>query len=177
MVVLLWCVVVCHVVSCCVVSCRVFVLWLSLSLFLCDVVCAVVLLLCCCCCLLCGVSGRDRGMCVAVCLVWHAEKPRVYVQNVPVCTGTTRAHDETCARGAGTHGDVWDGHTEGGGRGDVWCCCVLLWHRENSVCPLETYTRARLEWTHRGEGGGHRQFCLPKFAHKGLSRASEVHQK
>ena len=31
---------------------------------------------------------------------------RVYVQNVPVCTGTTRTHVSTCARGVGTHGDV-----------------------------------------------------------------------
>ena len=27
------------------------------------------------------------------------------------------------------------------------------------------------------EAGGHRQFCLPKFAHVRLSRASEVHQR
>ena len=33
---------------------------------------------------------------------------RVYVQNVPVCTGTTRTHVETCARGAGKHGDVFE---------------------------------------------------------------------
>ena len=34
--------------------------------------------------------------------------------------------------------------------------------------------RRRFEWTH-GEkgGGGHRQFCSPRFAHVGLSRASE----
>ena len=29
----------------------------------------------------------------------------------------------------------------------------------------------------RGRRGGHRQFCLPKFAHVGWSRAPEVHQK
>ena len=36
--------------------------------------------------------------------------PRVYVQNVPVYTGTMRTVS-TSARGAGTHGDVLDGHT------------------------------------------------------------------
>ena len=33
-----------------------------------------------------------------------SERPRVYVQNVPVCTGTTRTCFNTCARGAGIHG-------------------------------------------------------------------------
>ena len=33
------------------------------------------------------------------------------VQNVPVCTGTTRACFNTCARGAGIHGDVLNVHT------------------------------------------------------------------
>ena len=42
---------------------------------------------------------------VVVCVVWHAENP-MYIQNVPVCNGTTRACIKTCARGAGTHGDV-----------------------------------------------------------------------
>ena len=68
----------------------------------------------------------------------------------------------------------------------VLCCGVcgvvcsvvcVVWHAENPVCPFKTYTRARFEWTHGGEGEGHRQFCLPKFAHIGLSRDLEVHQK
>ena len=37
---------------------------------------------------------------------------RVKIQNVPVCTGTTPACGNTCARGAGTHGDVLNLHTE-----------------------------------------------------------------
>ena len=41
---------------------------------------------------------------------------RVYIQNVPVCTGTTRTCVSTCARGAGTHGDVLNGHTGERGR-------------------------------------------------------------
>ena len=34
------------------------------------------------------------------------------IQNVPLCTGTTPACRNTCARGAGTHGDVLNLHTE-----------------------------------------------------------------
>ena len=41
-----------------------------------------------------------------------SERPRVYVENVPVCTGTTRTCFNTCARGAGIHGDVLNVHTE-----------------------------------------------------------------
>ena len=62
-------------------------------------------------------------VCVFVCVLRHAEKRgktvfgfkkrlRVYVQNLPDCTGTTRTCVETCARGAGTHGDVLNVHTE-----------------------------------------------------------------
>ena len=72
------------------------------------------------------------------------------------------------------------------------CGCVGVWCVETHVrvVPVTTgtfsmYTRKRFGWTHteergvRGEGkegGGRRQFCLPEFAHKGLSRAPEVHQ-
>ena len=38
--------------------------------------------------------------------------PRVYIQNVPVCTGNTPASVTTCGRGAGTHRDVLNVHTE-----------------------------------------------------------------
>ena len=41
----------------------------------------------------------------------HWKRPRVYVQNVPICTGTTRTCWNTCARGARTHGDVLNVHT------------------------------------------------------------------
>ena len=57
--------------------------------------------------------------------------------------------------------------------GVVLLCCVVVcvvWHRENPVYPLKTCPCG-------GEGEGHRQFCLPKFAHIGLSRASEVHRR
>ena len=35
-------------------------------------------------------------------------RPHMYVQNVPVCTGTTRTCFNTCARCAGIHGDVFE---------------------------------------------------------------------
>ena len=35
---------------------------------------------------------------------------RVSIRHVSVCTGTTRTCVSRCARGAGTHGDVSDGH-------------------------------------------------------------------
>ena len=41
------------------------------------------------------------------------KRHRVYVQSVPVCSGTTRTCVSTCARGAGTHGDVLNLRTEG----------------------------------------------------------------
>ena len=52
-------------------------------------------------------------VCVCVCgVVWHVQNaPRLYIQNVPVCTGTTRTCVSTCARDAGTHGDVLNVHT------------------------------------------------------------------
>ena len=37
----------------------------------------------------------------------------MYVQNIPVCTSTTRTCVTTCGRGAGTHGDVLNLHTDG----------------------------------------------------------------
>ena len=51
-----------------------------------------------------------------------------------------------------------------------------------NMCAWCWYTRGRFERTHGDvlsghteKGGNHRQFCLPKFAHIGLSRASKVH--
>ena len=40
------------------------------------------------------------------------KKPPCVDSNVPVCTGTTRTCVTTCGRGAGTHGDVLNLHTE-----------------------------------------------------------------
>ena len=37
-------------------------------------------------------------------------RPHTYVENVPVCTGTTRTCFNTCARCAGIHGDVFNVH-------------------------------------------------------------------
>ena len=44
--------------------------------------------------------------------LWHVQNAsRLYIQNVPVCTGTTRTCVSTCARFAGTHGSVLNLHT------------------------------------------------------------------
>ena len=40
------------------------------------------------------------------------KRHRVYVQSVSVCSGTTGTCVSTCARGAGTHGDVLNLRTE-----------------------------------------------------------------
>ena len=54
-------------------------------------------------------------------------------------------------------------------------------HMLKSMWAWCQYTRRRSESTHgkrfESTHGGHRQFCIPKFAHVWLSRASEVHQK
>ena len=57
---------------------------------------------------LCCVCRCGRGV---ACVVWHAENPRVYTQNVPVHAGNTRTCVSTCTRRAGTHGDVLNVHT------------------------------------------------------------------
>ena len=44
-------------------------------------------------------------------LIWLLERLRVYIQNVSVFAGTTCTCVETCARGAGTHGEVLSVHT------------------------------------------------------------------
>ena len=85
---------------------------------------------------------------VVVCacgVVWHAENSRVYIENVPVCTSTTPACGNTCARGAVTHGDVFNVHTvrSVGVCGALSCCalcvvsCVVLW----CVCGVACVTR------------------------------------
>ena len=91
-------------------GCGVVVVWLWCG---CGVVCGVW-------CVVCGVwcvvwcGGVVVWWCGVVCgAAWHAEKNlRVYIQNVPVCTGTTRTCVTTCGRGAGTHEDVLNLHTE-----------------------------------------------------------------
>ena len=50
---------------------------------------------------------------VCVCgVVWHVENaPGLYIQNVPVCRHHAHVCFNTCARGAGIHGDVLNVHT------------------------------------------------------------------
>ena len=80
---------------------------------------------------------------VCVCVLRHTEKTwkkpvYTFKKRPRLCRHHAHTCFNTCARGAGTHGDVLNVHTG---------------------------------------AGGHRQFCLPKFAHVWSSRASEVHQK
>ena len=97
---------------------------------------------------------------------WHAENPRAYIQNVPVCTGTTPACGNTCGRRAGTHGDVLNVHTggvpteRGAGEGGT--------HTHQH--PHTAHQQQTQHTTHKTEHARcHRQFCLPKFAHVRLS--------
>ena len=91
--------------------------------------------------------------------VWIQKRLRVYIQNVPVCAGTTRTHALTCARGCRhtrrrlgrTHGDVLDGHTG-----------VL--NGRQSTTTTHTTTTTNKTKNHQ------------KIPHVGLTRASEVHQ-
>ena len=74
----------------------------------------------------------------------------MYVQNVPVYAGTTRTCVETCARGAGTHGDVFERshgdvlnpHTEGRGSSSVLLTkicphMVITWPRGPPKKPVD----------------------------------------
>ena len=59
-------------------------------------------------------------------------------------------------------------------------CVVVVWHAENPVCALKTSPCVRSKRSRVYRQHAHmfyRQFCLPKFAHVGLSRAAEVHHK
>ena len=53
-------------------------------------------------------------VCVVLCVVLCCVVCGVVcdVQNVPVCVGNTSTCVTTCGRGAGTHGDVLNLHTE-----------------------------------------------------------------
>ena len=74
--------------------------------------------LCVCLCVWCGVVCA-----VCCCVVWHAEKPPCVDSKRLSCVhskrhvnaGNTRTCFSTCARGAGTHGDVLNVHT-----GTLW---------------------------------------------------------
>ena len=108
------------------------------------VVVVVVCVVCVVCVVWCGVVSGCA--CVGGVVLWK-KKTCVRSKRHP-CVSAPRAHVETHARGASRHGDVLNLHTEG----------VLYIHTEGV----------------RGEEGGcRRQFCLPKFAHVGLSRGAK----
>ena len=99
-------------------------------------------------------------LCLVSCVLWCDTlnpPPRVSVQNVTVRTGNTRTCFYTCARGAGTHGDILNGHT-------------------GSVFSVSHHNKTQHTTTHHNTQDT-TQHSSPKSAHAGLSRASEVHQK
>ena len=138
----------CLCVLCCVVSvCGV--------VCLCCVVCVVVL----CCVVLCCV-------CVVCGAAWHAEKtsvcrfktsPCVRSQRPRVNAGTTRTCVETCARGAGTYGDVLNPHTEGRGSSPVL---------PTKICPRTVITCFR--------GSPKKLFDLSHFQFESRSRTTRA---
>ena len=119
--------VVCGVCVVCVVGVRGVVDGRGVCLVCLCVVCVVcVVCVLCVLCVLCVVVVVVCVWCVCVCVcvccgtlkkcrkktrVWVQKRHRVYVQNVPLYTSTTRTCVSTCARGAGTHGDVLNVHT------------------------------------------------------------------
>ena len=71
-----------------------------------------------------------------------SKRLRVYVQDVPVCTDTTPACGSTCARGAGTHGDVLNLHTE------VFSACHTTHHTHHTHTATHTATHTTHTNTH-----------------------------
>ena len=96
------------------------------------------------------------GVCVCVCVfvccgtlkkcgktrIWFQKRLRVKIQNVPVCTGTTRTCRNTCARGARINGDVLNVHTgtfwTHGGEGQGSSSVLLT-----KICPHGVITCLR----------------------------------
>ena len=172
----------CLVLSCTVFSCLVLSLFLCLCLSLVSVsvlslslslsLCLRVML----CVVLCGVCRCGRGVvwwswcvwcvcsCVCVCVccgtlkkTWKnpcvgSRTSRVYIQNVPVYAGTTRTCVSTCARGAGTHGDVLNA-THGGvlnvhtGTQGIECCLPKFAHVWSSRAS-EIHHKKPMDLTH-----------------------------
>ena len=102
----------------------------------------------------------------------------------PVCTGTTHACGNACGRGAGAHGDVLDvhmgrgrferthGERGGGGEKGGGGQHTPTHTRQHPHIAHQQHTRrtTHKRTTRNTEHARcHRQFCLPKFAHVGLS--------
>ena len=69
--------------------------------------------------------------------------PRVYIQNVSVCTGTTPASVTTCGRGAGSHGDVLNVHTWFFQRATPHRTHTPRPHRHTQTAPTHNMTRTK----------------------------------
>ena len=137
---------------------------------------------------LCLLSPCVGGVCVVVCVVvcvcvWcvcvvvllcvvvcHAEKHpcvhskrlRVNVQNVSVCTGTTRTCFSACARGADMHGDVLNLHTEA-------FSSLHTGGRRQFSLP-KNHARRVITWPHRFTESNH--WMLPMFKFEKRSRTT-----
>ena len=135
----------------CLVSSSLVSLPLSLFLCLCLRVMLCVVVFGGVCVVVCVVVCVCCGVCVCVCVCCGTLKKRaknsVWIQKTAPCVHSIRPR-------------VYRHHAH-------MCYHMRAWCR---------YTRGRFESTHM-RAGGHRQFCLPEFAHVWLSRASEVHQK
>ena len=73
----------------------------------------------------------------------RSKRPRVYVQNVPVCTGTARTCVSTCARFAGTHGDVLNVHTEAFWNPHTGFFHVFFFQRAATHTNTQTHTHTQ----------------------------------
>ena len=153
---------ICLLLSCLVssfsFSCLLVLSRLLLSLFLClslslsprDVVCCVVW------CVSLWSWCCWWSWCVFVCVAarWkNVEKPVCGFKNASVCPFKTSA----CVPAPRSH--VYRHHAR-------MCYHMRAWCRYTGTIWMDTR-----------EAGGHRQCCLPEFAHVWLSRASEVHQR
>ena len=130
--------------------------------------CVVVVVVCLVCCVLCVVS------CVLCLVLWcdTLKTHPVCPFKTSPCVPATRAHVfYTCARVAGTHGDILNGHTEG-----FSACHTTTQHNTQHTTHNNTQQHTT---THKTQDTRQHttQHSSPKFAHVGLLRASEVHQK
>ena len=98
--------------------------------------------------------------------------PRVWIQNVPVCTFKTSPCFNTCVRGAGTHGDVLNLHTE------VFSACQAAPHTPRLAARKDPLCQEALEglpwlceWP-KGPRGRPRHSCCTDLCSEGVSSPS-----
>ena len=128
------------------------------------------------CCLCVSVSVRSCCCCV---VVSTQKRPRVFIQNVSVCTFKTcpcvpapRAHvfRHTCAWCLHTRGRFGRTHEREEGEGSLSASAFSSRKQGFLIILSSTLTQCQVH-------ASSPIFCLPRMAHVGSSRASEVHQK